>query len=434
MVPVRKAGPQQRHGHLRPGGDRLRRRRVDNDEVRRMQVGERHARYEFAVAEVFFRSVQPVIPVEFVRHVPEFRKHETAHFVMAAEFVQHVMVMPSQVAVPRAVLDAPHVAAFAVHQRRVRLRSTADVVERRPRIRVGHHIVDMLAHLFIPVHIKMPRVQVRFDMVPVAGGIVLHETRRVRFFSPAVDPLDPFLGLGQIIHVAEFIPGQAACRFPRFQPPGFIKHDPGKNRRVIVVPLDDLASFAFVSRSRRFAGFTPEAGHILHDEQAKLIRPIQLAGFFRLDVDPREVQPKRLHQENFVPHVLVGRIGEIAGGVKRLVQRTVQVNRLSVQRDPAVIPLPETGGADFANAEIRGDRVLPGSRRQSQLPFVQMRRFRAPQPGLCHLKRGMDRILAGGQRQFFRMLYGPVLKPQGERSRRSILGNDAGRHFYPAVE
>ncbi|MNW50337.1 hypothetical protein D3C74_277880 [compost metagenome] len=181
-----------------------------------MQVGKRHTRHETAVTEVFFRSVQPVIPVEFVCHVPKLREYETAHFIMTAEFVQHVMVMPGQVAIPRAVLDAPYIAAFAVHQGRVRLRSPADIVKRRPRIRVGHHIADMFTHLLVPVHVKMPRVQVRFDMVPVAGGIILHEARRIRLFGPAVNPLNPLLGLGQIIHVAPFIPGQAAGRFPRF--------------------------------------------------------------------------------------------------------------------------------------------------------------------------------------------------------------------------
>ncbi|MNO76701.1 hypothetical protein D3C76_677800 [compost metagenome] len=203
---------------------------------------------------------------------------------------------------------------------------------------------------------------------------------------------------------------------------------------MIVVPLDDLARFAFVGCPSFRVRRAPEAGHILHDEQPQLIRPIQLAGFFRFDVNPGKVKPESLHQVNFVPHVLVGRIGEIPGRVKRLVQRAIQVNRLSVQRDPAVIPLPESGGADFSNAEICGDRVFLGGNRQPQFPLIQVRRFRTPQPGLRHLKREVDLILACDQRQFFRMLYGPVLKPQGELSRRSFLGYDAGRHFNLAVE
>ena len=68
------------------------------------------------------------------------------------------MVLPGEVAVASGTIHAPHHAAFAVHQRRVRLPVFADEIERGTRIRFLHHFADVVAHDLIAVEIEVPGV------------------------------------------------------------------------------------------------------------------------------------------------------------------------------------------------------------------------------------------------------------------------------------
>ena len=113
-----------------------------------MHIAQRHAAAEILIAEILVRVVDAIIAVEFVDHVVELGEHKAAHPVVQAEFVQHVMVLPGEIAVARGALDAPDHAAFAVHQRRVGLLIAADKVKLRARIRAVNDLPDVIAQNF----------------------------------------------------------------------------------------------------------------------------------------------------------------------------------------------------------------------------------------------------------------------------------------------
>src|SRR5699024_3206749 len=103
------------------------------------------------------------------------------------KLVEHVVVLPRQVAVARGTVHAPDPAAFAVEQRRAVLPCAADEVEIRAGERLFHHLAHMAAQGFIAVQVEMPGIQVGFHMVVAAGGVVLYQARRVMGPGAAVD-------------------------------------------------------------------------------------------------------------------------------------------------------------------------------------------------------------------------------------------------------
>lgn len=204
--------------------------------------------------------------------------------------VEHVVILPRQIAVARGVFYAPDQAALAVHQRSARLLVAADVVKFRTDIGVFHNVADMIADFFIAVFIKMPGVQVGFDMIVVAGRIILDQTGWVERFRAAVDAAHPFLRFGQIAADRAFCGEQAPC---------FVEHDPGEDGRMIEIAGNDITPLIFIRIAGFFVRFAPEARDILHDEDAEPVHPVELARLFWFDVDADHVQSQTLEPPCF---------------------------------------------------------------------------------------------------------------------------------------
>ena len=96
-----------------------------------------------------------------------------------------------------------------------------------------------------------------------------------------------------------------------------------KDRRMIPVPLNHFQRLALIGGTRGLIRIAPEARHILHHQNPEFIRPIQLAGLLRLDMNPHEVQSKPFHQIDLVPHLRIRRVSEESRLVIGLVQRSI---------------------------------------------------------------------------------------------------------------
>lgn len=90
--------------------------------------------------------------------------------------------------------------------------------------------VDLLLDGHVAVDVEVPGVQVRLHVVVVAGGVVLHDARRVKGLDAAVDPAHPLLRLGL---VEPHLPRQVGEQAPRL-----VEDDPGRDAGVVAVPAE----------------------------------------------------------------------------------------------------------------------------------------------------------------------------------------------------
>ena len=358
---IRETGQHQRNGHDVARVCIAHGRAIDSNEIGGVQVFERHAAAEILIAEIFGFAVHAIVAVEFVDDVVKFGKDETAELFVQAVFVEHVVILPCQIAVASGISYAPDHAAFAVHQRRARLPVSTGVIKLGTGISVFHNAADVIADCFIAVFIKMPGVQVGFDMIVVAGRIILDQTGGIERFRAMIDAAHPFLRFGQIA---------ARSAFCGEQPPRFIEYDPGENAWMVEIAGNHLIQFVFIGIAGLFVRFAPETRHIFHHEDAEPVHPVELARFFRFDVDARHIQPQALEPPCFGADIRLAGISEITLRVKSLIERAVEVDGLSVEQNPLEIASVHPRGADLAHAEIGADLVRFAVVRYADRAFI----------------------------------------------------------------
>ena len=245
-----------------------------------MHVAQVHAHAQDRVAEVLLFIVDAVIAVELVDHVVHLGEDEAAEVLVQAVLVEHVVVLPAEVAVARAVLHAPDHAALGVHQRHAALAVAADAVPVAARVGGAAGRVDLLLDGHVAVDVEVPGVQVRLHVVVVAGGVVLHDARRVKGLDAAVDPAHP-------------------------------------------LPAEHGAQLRFELRARRLRGIAVEADHVRKGEHAQAVHPVELARLLGLDVQAHEVEADVLGPLHGGDDRLLAGQGEEALGVKALVEHAV---------------------------------------------------------------------------------------------------------------
>ena len=234
---------------------------------------------------------------------------------MQAVLVEHVVVLPAEVAVARAVLHAPDHAALGVHQRHAALAVAADAVPVAARVGGAAGRVDLLLDGHVAVDVEVPGVQVRLHVVVVAGGVVLHDARRVKGLDAAVDPAHPLLRLGL---VEPHLPRQVGEQAPRL-----VEDDPGRDAGVVAVPAEHGAQLRFELRARLLRGIAVEADHVRKGEHAQAVHPVELARLLGLDVQAHEVEADVLGPLHGGGDRLLAGQGEEALGVKALVEHAV---------------------------------------------------------------------------------------------------------------
>ena len=112
---------------------------------------------------------------------------------IAAEQVNHDVVVPGEIDIAGAAMISPNVAALAIDHRHIRLDIVTNVVEMASRIGVVAIVLDL--PFPIPTGlIGMPGVDVALDMVLVAGALVLDKTGRIQALGQTVHRPDPLLG------------------------------------------------------------------------------------------------------------------------------------------------------------------------------------------------------------------------------------------------
>ena len=126
---------------------------------------------------------------------------------IAAEQVNHDVVVPGEIDIAGAAMISPHVTTLAIDHRHVRLDIVADVVE----MASGIGVVAIVFDLPFPIPtglVGMPGVDVALDVVLVAGALVLDKSCGIQALGEAVHRADPFLGvLGVHMVLVEESPG-----------------------------------------------------------------------------------------------------------------------------------------------------------------------------------------------------------------------------------
>ena len=126
----------------------------------------------------------------------------------------------------------------------------------------------------------MPCVDVSQDVVVVAGGVVLHEARRIERFGEADHLRDLLLCLGEVF--AAFF---AAFHPIREEPPRLVVNDPTEDTWVVHIAFDHSAHGEFGRGEHLLRGLPPRVRHVRHDKQTELVRPVELTRDFDFDVD-----------------------------------------------------------------------------------------------------------------------------------------------------
>ncbi len=386
---------------------------------RAVKVAQAHSRDEFVQAGDFVGAVKAVVAVPFVDDVVVLGVEPAADFGVAAELVHHHVVVPAPVAVARAAVVAPDIAAFAVEQRLAGLGAAADEIPFRAGEGVAGDLVEMLAP-GIAREIGMPGIDVGRDVVKVAGRVVFDQARRVELFGQAIDRGNPFLGFGLVTAVAAFAAHQA---------PGLVEGDPGKNGGVVEIAAQHPAQRHFDFPAHVRVRFAPTVGHVGHEQQAQAVGPIELAGHVHFDVQPVGVETQAARTQNLIAHETIAGESVEPFGMIGLVERHPKVNRLIVQGHVRKTKARHIHDADFSHAEVRADAVFGIARAQDGLDFVKKGVLQRPMPGVGYRNRKLDLSAAGGHGLGdLGQIAGLELKPQlGARRSR---GAQARRHGH----
>ena len=200
------------------------------------------------------------VAVPLVDDIVMLRVEPACHLGMAAERVDHYVVVPGEITVTGASLISPDVAAFAVDHRGIILDIASGEVEGASRI--GPRVIPLDLGLPVPAGpVGMPRIDVGFDMVPQAGGIVFSKAGRIQPLGQAVHRAHPLLDLGVVVV------------FP-MKTPGLVEIDPCEDGRVVIVALHLRTHAVFPVLASLRHRLAPEIGGVGHDQETELVGPV----------------------------------------------------------------------------------------------------------------------------------------------------------------
>ena len=259
---------------------------------------------------------------------------------------------------------------------------SAYVVERGAGIGLVDHHLDVLADLRIVVDVVVPRVDIRLDMVVVAGRVVLDQPRRIQTAGQCHHLLNPAMA---VVHA---VLGQA---------PGLVEEHPGEDRGRVEIAGDGTRQRGLVhaAHGRRVQ---IGAGNVVHDEQAQAVGPVVVARVVDLDVAAQHVEAQILGQLNVAADDIVGRIAVESIGMEGLVQCAAQIDRLAVEQDVLVGLAVPLGAFDSAHAEVALDRIYCAvCRLKFGHKVVEEGRLGAPELGIGHGDRHLNLLVAGSE-------------------------------------
>ncbi len=177
----------------------------------------------------------------------------------------------------------------------------------------------------------------------------------------------------------------------------FVEHHPHDDRRMIPVALHQASQLGFELRHVQrlwVPGVGIGAGHVLPDQEAKLVGPVVPAGRLDLDVLADHVVAERPLFLNVALEGIVGRSGIDAVRPEALVERAELEDELVVQQH-----LHETidrAQADLAHAEVAGHRVHRGrSLGQGDVQVVEEGMGWRPEGRIGHRQLQLDPRRAG---------------------------------------
>ena len=228
-------------------------------------------------------------------------------------------------------------------------------------------------------------------MVLVARRVILDETRRIERLRLAIGRRDRTLGRLAV----DALLSAAARGEPHRErtvgeePPRLVEERPLVDRGMVEVALDHALEALPVLLEHLLGGIAPRAGDVRLDENAQLVRPVELPRHLDLDVHAVAVQAQLLREEDLVLHELVRRERIPPVRMVALVEAELQVDGLSVQRHVAVT-VRGLARADLAEAEIGLHRVVP----ERQLHVVKVRIVQRPETGLVELEESAERQLS----------------------------------------
>ena len=124
-----------------------------------------------------------------------------------------------------------------------------------------------------------------------------------------------------------------------------------------------LGQFRFVSSPGLGNRFAPEARYILHYQYAELVQPVELARLLRLYMYAHHIQAQPLEPPCLVAHRLIRRIREMALRIERLIERAVQVYRLTVEQYPLVSASIIVDRRDLAYSKVSADLIAAKAQR-----------------------------------------------------------------------
>lgn len=330
------------------------------DVVGTVEVTHRHA-WDEGIETINLRAaVVAHVSVPFVDDVVVLGVEPTCALGMGTEGVDHLMVVPGDIDVACSAFVTPYVATFAIEHGCATLMMVVDVVPDGAFIGV----VAVFVELLFPSgagEITVPGVEVGDDVVEVAGGVVLDETRRVELLGEMVHLFDPRLR-------APVVASEAIGFACGEESPGLVEVDPREDGGVVEVATELTAHTAFPIFTTEGIVVGPPVGRILHDEETETVGPIELARDFGLDVDAVAIEAEVLGDLDLATHVGVGRIGVVALRVVALVEGELEVEWTPVEGDVGIFGAREGIDTDGTLPEIGTDEVGGGT-------FVQERHF-----------------------------------------------------------
>ena len=319
------------------------------DVVGRMEVAHRHTGDEGVETIDLGAAIVAHVSVPFVDNVVVLGVEPAGALGMGTEGIDHQMIVPRDIDVACGTIVAPDIAAFAVEHGDTRLMTVASVVP--DGAFVGPTAV--FVELRFPSgagEVAMPGVEVGDEVVEVTGRVVLDKTGWVELLGELIHLFHPVLR-GPVVATQSV--GLAGGE----ESPCLVEVDPGEDGRVVEVAtkLPAHTTFPVLAPKRVVVG--PPVWSVLHDEEAKAVCPVELAGNFRLDVDAVAGKAELLGNLYVATHVVVGGIGVEALWVVALVEGELEVDGMTVEGDVGELGAGERVHADGTLTEVGLDNV-----------------------------------------------------------------------------
>ena len=195
---------------------------------------------------------------------------------------------------------------------------------------------------------------------------------------------------------------------------------------VVVAPHHVLEAEPVLAE-HRLGGRPPRARDVRHDEEAELVRPVELARHLHLDVHAVAGEREFLGDEDLVLHELVG--GERVPPVRMvgLVERELEVDRLVVERHVGIVRAGQLAHAHLAHAEVGVDGVRHALAEEHAAHLVEIGVVEVPKAD--RLERNLDQRLRLSGRERRDGRFGAVRRLEDELHRERLLRGRAERHL-----